>query len=140
MTQKSKPVLLIEDDNVDAMMVKRAFEELRITNPLVHLISGEEGLEYLKDGNNEKPDLILLDLNMPKMSGIEFLKIIKADEALRKIPVAVLTISKEEQDIVESFRLGAAGYIVKPVDYGKFAEAIRIINQYWAMSRLPSER
>ena len=82
MTQKSKPVLLIEDDNVDAMTVERAFEELRITNPLVHLVSGEEGLEYLKDGNNEKPDLILLDLDMPKMSGIEFLRIIKADEAL----------------------------------------------------------
>ena len=134
----SKPILLVEDDPVDTMTVKRAFEQLKVANPLVCLVNGEQALEYLRSESSEEPCVILLDLNMPKMNGIEFLKIAKADNVLKKIPVVVLTVSKEEQDIVEIFKLGVAGYIVKPVDYKKFVEAIEIIEVYWTLSRLPS--
>jgi len=135
--QSSKPILLVEDDDVDVMTVQRAFKDLKITNQLVNTANGEEALEYLKDESNKKPCVILLDLNMPKMNGIEFLKIVKADEALKKIPVVVLTTSSQQQDIVESFKLSAAGYIVKSVDYAKFAKAISAINLYWTLSELP---
>jgi len=138
MTRNSKkPILFVEDDHVDAMTVKRAFKDLKVTNPLAHTINGEQALEYLRNERNRKPCVILLDLNMPKMNGIEFLKIAKADDALRKIPVVVLTTSREENDIVESFDLSVAGYIVKPVDYKKFVEAIRTIDVYWTLSELP---
>jgi len=135
--RNSKPILLVEDDSVDAMTVKRAFKDLKVLNSLVHTTNGEEALAYLRDESNKKPCVILLDLNMPKMNGIEFLKIVKADDALKKIPVVVLTTSKEESDIVDSFKLSVAGYIVKPVDYKKFVEAIRAIELYWTLSELP---
>ena len=135
--QNSKPILLIENDSADAMKVRRAFEELNVTNPLVSSTSGEEALEHLRSEGNEKPCIILLDLNMPKMNGIEFLKAVKADDVLKRIPVVVLTTSKEEQDVVESFKLGVAGYIVRAADYKKFVEAIRIFDRYWTLSELP---
>ena len=132
-----KPVLLVEDDSVDAMTVKRAFKDLRVMNPLTHRINGEEALEYLRDKSSEEPCVILLDLNMPKMNGIEFLKVVKADDVLKRIPVIVLTTSKEECDIMDSFKLSVAGYIVKPVNYTKFVETIRTIDLYWTLSELP---
>jgi CheY-like chemotaxis protein len=133
-----KPVLLVEDDSVDAMTVKRAFKDLRVMNPLTHRINGEEALEYLRDKSSEEPCVILLDLNMPKMNGIEFLKVVKADDVLKRIPVIVLTTSKEECDIMDSFKLSVAGYIVKPVNYTKFVETIRTIDLYWTLSELPN--
>lgn len=133
----SKPILLVEDDHIDAMTVKRAFKELKITNRLVHMVNGEEALEYLRSDSERKSCLILLDLNMPRMNGIEFLKIVKEDETLKSIPVIVLTTSDEEEDVSESFRRGVAGYIVKPVDYKGFVEAARAINLYWTLSELP---
>lgn len=136
----TKPILLVEDDNVDAMTVKRAFKELRLDNPLVLTVDGEEALAYLRADSGEKPCLILLDLNMPKMDGIEFLKIVKADEKLKQIPVIVMTTSREQQDIVESFELSVAGYVVKPVDYNKFVEAVRVIDLYWTSSELPPDK
>ncbi len=132
------PILLVEDDDVDVMTVERAFKDLQVTNQLVCAGNGEEALEYLKTESNKKPCIILLDLNMPKMNGIEFLKIAKEDEALNNIPVVVLTTSKTAQDVVESFKLGAAGYMVKSVDYKKFVETIRTINLYWTLSELPN--
>jgi len=134
----SKPILLIEDDNVDVMTVERVFRDLKIANQLISTSNGEQALEYLRTNGNKKPCVILLDLNMPKMNGTEFLKIVKTDEALKKIPVVVLTTSSQQQDVVESFKLGAAGYMVKSVDYGKFVETIRTINLYWTLSELPS--
>lgn len=136
--RNSKPILLIEDDNVDVMTVERVFRDLKIANQLVSTSNGEEALEYLRTNGNKKPCVILLDLNMPKMNGAELLKIVKKDEALKKIPVVVLTTSSHQQDVVESFKLGAAGYMVKSVDYGKFVETIRTINLYWTLSELPS--
>ena len=132
----SMPILLIEDDNVDVMTVERAFKDLKITNQLVNMANGEEALEFLKTESNKKPCVILLDLNMPKMNGIEFLRIIKADNALKKIPVVVMTTSRAEQDIVESFRLGAAGYMVKSIDYKQFAETIMAIDLCLSSSEL----
>jgi CheY-like chemotaxis protein len=135
-----QPVLLVEDDSVDAMTVKRAFNELKVSNGLVRAINGEEALGYLKAETDKMPCVILLDLNMPKMNGIEFLKVVKADEVLKRIPVVVLTTSKDDQDKVESFKLSVAGYIVKPVDYKKFVEAMRILNLYWTLSELPGQQ
>ena len=132
------PILLVEDDSVDVMTVKRAFKDLKVINQLVCTGNGEEALQYLKTESNEKPCIIILDLNMPKMNGIEFLKIAKADEALRNIPVVVLTTSKTVQDVVESFKLGAAGYMVKSVDYRKFVVTVRTIDLYWTLSELPN--
>jgi CheY-like chemotaxis protein len=135
--RNSQPILLVEDDKVDVMTVKRALKDLNIKNQLVSTANGEEALEYLNNNGNNKPCIILLDLNMPKMNGIEFLTIVKADEALKKIPVVVLTTSSQQQDIVESFKLSVAGYIVKSVDYAEFTEAISTINMYWTLSKLP---
>jgi CheY-like chemotaxis protein len=132
-----RPILLAEDDGVDAMTVKRAFSELKVNNELVRVTNGEEALEYLKTHTDKKPCVILLDLNMPRMNGIEFLKVAKADDELRQIPVVVLTTSKDDRDKVESFKLSVAGYIVKPVDYKKFVDAVKVLNLYWTLSELP---
>src|SRR4030042_343864 len=137
MMRKLKPILLVEDDNIDVMTVRRAFKDLKVTNQLVHVVNGEEALQYLRNENDKKPCVILLDLNMPKMNGIEFLQVRGEDEELKKIPVVALTTSKEAPDIDESFKLGVAGYIVKPVGYKNFVEAIRTINLYWTLSELP---
>jgi len=136
--RSSKPILLVEDDDVDVMTVQRALDELKVTNKLVHKIDGEDALNYLKDANNLEPCIILLDLNMPRMNGFEFLKIAKADTTLRKIPVVVLTTSDADEGVVESYDLGVAGYIVKPVDYRQFAEAVKTLDRYWTLNRLPN--
>jgi CheY-like chemotaxis protein len=128
---------LVEDDSVDVMMVKRALKDLNITNLLVHTPNGKEAFEYLTGEGNERPCIILLDLNMPKMNGVELLKIIKADDVFKKIPVVVLTTSRDKEDKFETFELGAAGYIIKPADYKKFVEAMRTIDIYWTLSELP---
>jgi len=136
--QNSKPILLVEDDEVHTMKVKRAFKELEVTNPLNCAGDGEEALEFLRDESNKKPGVILLDLNMPRMNGFEFLKITKSDGVLKEIPTVVLTTSSEKRDITRSFRFGVAGYIVKPVDYKQFIDAIRTIGGYWTLSELPN--
>src|ERR1700746_2185387 len=138
--KNNRTILLVEDDKIDAMTVKRALGDLKITNPLAHANDGIEGLEYLKNPSNEAPCIILLDLNMPRMNGIEFLKVIKADPNFKKIPVVVLTTSNAEKDKVESFILSVAGYMLKPVDYKKFVDVIRDIDLYWTISELPDNR
>ncbi|MHC4507458.1 MAG: response regulator [Planctomycetota bacterium] len=135
--RSSKPILLVEDDSVDVMTVKRAFKELDVSNQLVPAGDGEEALAYLRNQGMARPCVILLDLNMPKMSGTEFLRIVKADDTLKTIPVIVFTTSSTEQDIAESFELGAAGYMVKSIDYGKFIDTIKTIDLYWTLSKLP---
>lgn len=135
----NKPILLVEDDRVDAMTVQRALKDIKVTNRLDIASDGELALAFLRDPANENPCIILLDLNMPRMNGIEFLTVAKQDETLRKIPVVVLTSSKEEQDKVHSFDLGVAGYMVKPVDYQQFVEVMRTIDLYWSLSELPPE-
>jgi CheY-like chemotaxis protein len=137
--QTLKPILLVEDDSVDAMTVKRAMRDLHVTNSVIHSVNGEEAIKYLTDPDKEKPFVILLDLNMPKMNGIEFLKIIKANTNLKMIPVIVLTTSREKRDVLDSFELGAAGYMVKPVDYAKFVEVLSTVMLYWCASEMPKE-
>ena len=133
----TRPILLVEDDDVDAMTVKRALKDLKVANQLIHQTNGEEALNFLRNENNSKPCVILLDLNMPKINGLEFLKIIKDDAELRQIPIIVLTTSKDETDKSESFQRSAAGYIIKPTDYKKFVDAIRTVDLYWTLSELP---
>jgi len=133
----NKPILLVEDDQVDVMTVKRALKEIHVTNPVVNLENGEEALKYLRDSDSAKPCIILLDLNMPIMNGIEFLQVAKHDARLKRIPVVVLTTSEEQQDKVNSFDLGVAGYMAKPVDYRQFVEVMRSIDAYWTISEMP---
>lgn len=134
--KQNKSILLVEDDRVDVLTVKRALKELKVLNPLDIVNNGEEALTFLRAENHEHPGIILLDLNTPRMNGIEFLKIVKQDPALKRIPVVVLTTSKEEQDKLDSFSLGVAGYMIKPVDYLQFVEVMRTINLYWTLSEL----
>jgi CheY-like chemotaxis protein len=133
----TETILLVEDDHVDVLSVKRAFKELKITNPLQVVGNGEAGLEWLRDEHNPKPCLILLDLNMPRMNGLEFLKVTKSDETLRRIPVIVLTSSKGEQELLETFDHGVAGYMVKPANYLQLVEVMRVIDLYWTISEIP---
>ncbi|PTR17689.1 response regulator receiver domain-containing protein [Nitrosospira sp. Nsp2] len=133
----NKPILVVEDDQVDTMTVIRALNEIQVTNPLVHVENGEEALDYLQDSKTEKPCIILLDLNMPIMNGIEFLQAVKNDKQLKRIPVVVLTTSEEQQDKLNSFELGIAGYMSKPVDYRQFVDVIRSIDAYWTISEMP---
>jgi len=131
-----KSILLVEDDIVDMMSVKRALKEINVTNPLYHVENGIEALEFLADKEKPKPTIILLDLNMPKMGGIEFLSIMKKDETIRRIPVIILTTSKAEYDKIQSYNLGVAGYMIKPVDYQQFMEVIRAMCMYWTLSEV----
>ncbi|MDT3705355.1 MAG: response regulator [Thiobacillus sp.] len=134
----ARPILLVEDDQIDTMTVIRSLKELHVTNRIEHVENGEAALAYLNDPAKDRPCLILLDLNMPVMGGIEFLRVVKTDSAhLKRIPVVVLTTSEEQQDKVESFNLGVAGYIRKPVDYRRFVETMRTIDAYWTVSELP---
>lgn len=130
-------ILLVEDDEVDSLTVKRALEDLKVTNPIVIAPNGEEALAFLRADNKKRPIIVLLDLNMPKMEGIEFLRMTKQDEALKGIPVVVLTTSTSEQDKIDSFALGVAGYMIKPVDYEQFLDMVRTLDLYWTASELP---
>jgi CheY-like chemotaxis protein len=127
-------VLLVEDDRVDAMTVQRALRELNSPNPLHHVTDGEKALAYLHNPANPRPGLILLDLNMPRMNGLEFLARVKNDDQLKVIPVVVLTTSREEMDRAHSFGRSVAGYMIKPVDYDQFVEVMRTIKNYWMTS------
>ncbi len=129
-------ILLVEDDRVDAMTVKRALKEINVTNPLHLARNGVEALDFLRDDAKPRPAIILLDLNMPKMNGVEFLNVVKQDDVLKRIPVIVLTTSREDQDRIDSFNLGVAGYMIKPADYLQFVEVMRTIKLYWTLSEL----
>ncbi|MCX5643548.1 MAG: response regulator [Phycisphaerae bacterium] len=129
----SKPILLVEDDGVDVMAVQRVLKELKAANELAYAGNGEEALAYLRSPENEAPCMILLDLNMPKMGGLEFLQVLRANEALRNIPVMVVSTSAEKQDMARSFELGAVAYIVKCYSYGEFRERMRAITPYLAV-------
>lgn len=142
MEEKQTTILLVDDDEVDVMTVKRAFKKNNITNHLYVASNGLEALEILRGKEMPKLQsrqrrLILLDLNMPKMGGIEFLRELRTDPELRAIPVIVLTTSNEDKDKVEAYNLNVAGYVIKPVTFGKFVEAVGTLNRYWALSEMP---
>lgn len=132
-----QPIVIVEDDKIDAMTFQRALKDIGVKNKIEHFENGEAALEYLEDQNNQKPCIILLDLNMPRMNGIEFLKHIKQHPILKSIPVVVVTTSTDHRDRSESFEQSVAGYMVKPVDYGAFVEMMKTISKYWQRSQLP---
>ena len=138
-------ILLVEDDELDVMNVQRAFRKNNISNPLYVAGNGVEALEMLRGtgpGTADRPHLpdtrriILLDLNMPRMGGIEFLRELRADPALAHTTVIVLTTSDEERDKVEAYQLNVAGYILKPVTLQAFVEIMATLNKYWTVSEL----
>ena len=135
--RSEQTILLVEDDHVDYMTILRALRQLESSNPLHRVTDGEKALEYLRDVSQPRPGLILLDLNMPRMNGREFLTHIKEDPILKMIPVVVLTTSAEDQDRIITFQQSVAGYMIKSVDYPQFLETMRTINDYWIASELP---
>jgi CheY-like chemotaxis protein len=136
--EKTLNILLVEDDRVDVMNVKRAFERNRITNPLYVAADGLEALEMLRNGQvPAERRLVLLDLNMPKMNGIEFLRELRADPEHQLTPVVVLTTSNDERDKIEAYNLNVAGYLLKPVTFVNFVEVMAALNKYWTLVELP---
>ena len=131
-------IMLVEDDPGDQKLIRRSILNQKLANDVCVMETGEEALEYLsafKAGDQEctAPDLILLDLNMPGMGGKEFLKRLKADETLGMIPVVILTTSDADQDILDSYKLHASGYIKKPVDLQEFQRVMATLEDYWFM-------
>ena len=138
MNDKMLNILLVEDDQVDVMNVKRAFDRNRITNPLYVAGDGLEGLRMLRSGEvPAERRLVLLDLNMPKMNGIEFLRELRGDPTLHLTPVVVLTTSNDERDKIEAYNLNVAGYMLKPVTFINFVEVMAALNKYWTLVELP---
>lgn len=131
-------ILLVEDDLIDVMNVRRAFQKAHIANPLFVAADGLEALAKLRNGEVPKNRrIVLLDLNMPRMNGIEFLKELRQDPELRSTTVVVLTTSKDERDIVNTYDLNVAGYLVKPVTFNDFCELMISLNKYWTLVELP---
>lgn len=141
--ERAVNILLVEDDEVDVMNVKRAFQRSNITNPLYVAGNGLEGLAVLRGESlngismPSSRRIILLDINMPKMNGIEFLHELRSDPAIAHTPVIVLTTSNEDQDRVEAYKLNVAGYILKPVTFSNFAEVMAALNKYWTLCEMP---
>jgi CheY-like chemotaxis protein len=138
MAEKQLNILLVEDDQVDVMNVKRAFERNRITNPFFVAEDGLQGLEMLRSGSFPRDRrLVLLDLNMPRMNGIEFLREVRRDPELMSTPVVVLTTSNDDRDKIEAYNLNVAGYLLKPVTFINFVEVMAALNKYWSLVELP---
>jgi CheY-like chemotaxis protein len=131
-------ILLVEDDEVDVMNVRRAFAKNDIRNPLWVAGNGHEGLRMLRRGDVPRERrLVLLDLNLPRMNGIEFLRELRADPDLRPTPVVVLTTSDDERDRVNAYALNVAGYILKPLTFTSFVEVMAALNRYWTLVEYP---
>jgi len=136
-------ILLVEDDPKDTELTMTALEEYNLSNEVVVATDGEEALDYLyyrgkfQRRSGENPAVLLLDLKLPKVDGLQVLETIKADENLKMIPVVVLTSSREEQDMVRSYKLGVNAYVVKPVDFHEFVNAIRELGVFWAIINEP---
>ena len=136
--EKTLNILLVEDDQVDVMNVRRAFQKNRITNPLYVAGDGIEALSMLRSAKVPPARrIILLDLNMPRMNGIEFLRELRNDPALSVTPVVVLTTSNDERDKIDAFNLNVAGYLVKPVTFINFVEVMAALNKYWTLVEFP---
>ena len=144
---KGEPIIifLVEDDLAHAEIVRRNFEDFRVANRIVHVTDGQTALDYLFRQNgyadevaNPLPNLVLLDLRLPKVDGLEVLRRIKADDHLKHIPIVVLTTSSAESDMVNSYSFGACSYLVKPVDFEKFTGLLNAFGFYWlAWNRFP---
>jgi len=134
MKQKLK-VLLIEDDMIEVMKFNRTLSSLQLNHTIIEAKNGEDALNILENKSN-LPDIILLDLNMPKISGIEFLSILKKDDILKYIPTVVLTTSSNQKDLIECYNIGIAGYILKPLKYEDYVIKIQAVLDYWSINEL----
>jgi CheY-like chemotaxis protein len=138
MSENMLNILLVEDDAVDVMNVKRSFERNHVSNPLFVAGNGIEALRMLRDDEVPRERrLVLLDLNMPKMNGIEFLQELRADPDLASTPVVVLTTSNDDQDKIDAYNLNVAGYLLKPVTFTSFCERMATLNKYWTLVEMP---
>ena len=138
MADRMLNILLVEDDEVDVMNVRRAFEKNHVSNPLFVAGNGLEALEMLRGAAVPRERrLILLDLNMPKMNGIEFLEALRADADLASTPVVVLTTSNDDQDKIDAYNLNVAGYLLKPVTFSNFCERRATLDKYWTLVEMP---
>jgi CheY-like chemotaxis protein len=137
MAEKDLGILLVEDDAIDVMNVKRAFKQNKLTNPIHEARNGLEALAILRQGTLPPRHLVLLDLNMPKMNGIEFLRELRADPQLKATSVVVLTTSNEDRDRIEAYQLNVAGYLLKPVTFGNFVDLMATLNKYWTLVEMP---
>jgi CheY-like chemotaxis protein len=129
-------ILLVEDDEVDVMNVKRAFSKNNIKNPLFVAGNGVEALYMLNNVIAPLPKIIILDINMPKMNGIEFLKLLRKDEKLKSISVFVMTTSNEESDKINAYNLNVAGYILKPLSFEKFVSSVATLKYFWQLCEM----
>ena len=135
-------ILLVEDNPDDVELTQRAFKRGRLGNRVITKRDGQEALDYLFGTDNEElanplPDVILLDLNMPRINGLEVLQRMRSEERTRAVPVVILTTSDEQRDIIDSYQLGANSYIRKPVNTTEFFEAIQSLEQYWTVRNVP---
>jgi CheY-like chemotaxis protein len=138
MSSKPVNVVLVEDDEVDVMNVRRAFERANISAPLFRAADGVEALDLLRNPSTPAARrLVLLDLNLPRMNGIEFLRELRADEELRTTPVVVLTTSDDAGDKLAAFELLVAGYLLKPVAFGSFVDLMANLDRYWTNAEMP---
>jgi CheY-like chemotaxis protein len=136
MIQKLVSILLVEDDEVDVMNIKRAFSKNDIKNDLHVAGNGVEALEMLRNVLVPLPRIIILDINMPKMNGLEFLKQLRADEKLKNITVFVMTTSNQDDDKIDAYNLNIAGYILKPLSFEKFVASVGTLKDFWALCKL----
>lgn len=139
MNNQNSPILLVEDNPLDLDLTLRAFAQQNLTNPILVARDGEEALAYIPtwDAGENVPLVILLDLKMPKVSGLEVLEILKNHPKYKTIPIVVLTSSEESSDVKSAYRLGANSYIVKPVDFDKFMDVAKNIELYWTVLNKP---
>jgi len=128
-------VLLIEDDNIEIMKLQRTVAKLSLHHKITEAKNGEQALDILKSANS-LPDIILLDLNMPRMSGIEFLRILKDDDKLKYLPTIILTTSENRVDLLECYKIGIAGYIIKPLKYKDYQDKLGKVLAYWNVNEL----
>lgn len=135
---KSLNILLIEDDAIEVMKFNRVLSTLGLNHKIIEANNGEEALEILKV-KKTIPDIIILDLNMPKINGIEFLQILKNDSYLRYIPAIILTTSNNHKDVLECYKIGIAGYVLKPLKYDDYVDRIKKILEYWSSNELISQ-
>jgi len=128
-------ILLIEDDTIEAMKFNRTISSLKLEHNVTEANNGEDALKILQK-KDELPDIILLDLNMPKINGVEFLNILKNDDTLRHIPTVILTTSNNQKDLLECYKIGIAGYVLKPLKYETYVSKIEKLLAYWSINEL----
>jgi len=128
-------ILFIEDDNIEQMKLGRTVSKLQLKHQISEAKNGEEALQKLNSGE-PLPDIILLDLNMPRMSGIEFLKILKAHDTLKYLPTVILTTSENRADLLECYKIGIAGYVIKPLKYEEYHSKLQKVLEYWEVNEL----